>query len=583
LPDGQNALLYLCRIHTVFKILAMKRPSNFTIIAGVASLVLLIAVIAFSGLFAQSPLGSLRASTQPNPQAIVFVPQQAAAMATLLVNPDRLKGLQSSLASPDRHPASQNELNAFRDGLLGNGLSYQRDVQPWLGDEITLAVTSLDFDRDGSNGNQAGYLMALTTKDAVRSREFLQLFWQQRSVDQNLAFEQYQGTQIIYGKVQTDGPALSLASAVIGKRFVLFANSPKVLRDAINNVQAVELNLGSSADYQRAIAALPNKRMGLAYLNLPQLATLSGDTALAPDAAAQSLKQLAIGLTLDRQGLIAHTVGLGGGDAIVQLDQATAALRYLPQQSPVAFAGSNLAAVWPAFDQSIGTYRLGRSLVQAPIAQWAKDLPLNLNADSLHWVQGRYAFGRLPAKSDAKSATGAPNQTPTADWVFVVDKASNPNYADGLAELNTLAKTQGLVAGPVQVGAQTVSAWTQLAAADAPQKLEAKAIAVWADLPQDLLFASSIAAMEQALAAPKASLLKAPNFNRALNAVNRNNVGYVYADWAQVKSGLAQRFPIVRALEWVARPLFQDLKSVTLTNYGGEADLHRGAVLFQLR
>jgi len=51
--------------------------------------------------------------------------------------------------------------------LANTGLDYRRDIQPWLG-EITLAVTTIDIDRDAQNG-QPGYLMALAT-NAARSR-----------------------------------------------------------------------------------------------------------------------------------------------------------------------------------------------------------------------------------------------------------------------------------------------------------------------------------------------------------------------------------------------------------------------------
>ncbi len=558
----------------------MKRRSFFTILAAIAAVLLLAGITGFAWLFAQSPLGLLRGSPQPNPSAMIFIPQQAPVMGSLLVSPDRLEGLQLALVPPDQRPAQRAEFEALRDGLLGGGLSYGRDVQPWLGDEVTLAVTTLDIDRDSDNGKQPGYLLALVTRNTTRSREFLQLFWQQRSVSpQDLAFEQYQGTQMIYGQVkpaspvQTDATAvpLTLASAVVGDRFVLFANSPKVLRDAINNVQAVELNLGHDPDYQRAIAALPANRIALSYVNLPQLAALSGDLKSLDAVSAGAFEHLAIGLGIDRQGLIANTAVLGGTAESAKLAKPVAVLRYLPKGAPVAIAGTNLAEAWTALSQGLQDYRLAGNLLQQPIAAWGKQWQLDLAQDLFPWVTGNYALGLLP------------NSTP--DWLFVADKATNPDYVQGLAKLNAIAKQQNLTVAPVKLGEQLVSAWTRLATkADQSPNLDAKAVGAWVELGDAVVFSSSIEAMQQALAVPQSvrqSLDR--SLSQSIAPIEDRNNGYLYVDWPTVKPLLAQKAPIVRLLDLVAQPLSKNLKSVTLSGYGGGADVHRGAVFLRLR
>ncbi len=563
----------------------MKRRSFFTILAAVAAVLLLAGITGFAWLFAQSPLGLLRGSPQPNPQAMIFIPQQAPVMGSLMVRPDRLEGLQLALVPPDQRKAQRAEFEALRDGLLGGGLNYGRDVQPWLGDEVTLAVTTLDIDRDSGNGNQPGYLLALVTRNTTRSREFLQLFWQQRSVSpQDLAFEQYQGTQIIYGQVKSASPEaqaeaqaeasvvpLTLASAVVGDRFVLFANSPKVLRDAINNVQAVELNLGHDPDYRRAIAALPANRIALSYVNLPQLAALFGDRKSLDAVSAGAFEHLVIGLGIDRQGLIANTAVLGGTAESAQLAKPVAVLRYLPKTSPVTIAGTNLAAAWTGLSQGLQDYRLAGNLLQQPIAAWGKQWQLDLAQDLFPWVKGNYALGLLPDSPQ--------------DWLFVADKATNPDYVQGLAKLNAIAQQQNLTVAPVKLGEQTVSAWTRLATkADQSPNLDAKAVGAWVELGDAVVFASSIEAMQQALAVPQSvrqSLDR--SLSQSIAPIEDRNNGYLYVDWPTVKPLLAEKAPIVRLLDLVAQPLSKNLKSLTLSGYGGEADVHRGAVFLRLR
>ncbi len=553
----------------------MKRRSFFTVLAAAAAVLLVTGLVGFAWLFAQSPLGLLRGSPHPNPQAMIFIPKQAPVMASLLVNPDRLQGLRLALVPPDQRVRQRAEFEGLRDGLLGGDLRYARDVQPWLGDEVTLAVTTLDIDRDSANGSQPGYLLSLLTKNTTRSREFLQLFWQQRAlVPQDLVFEQYQGTQIIYGQVQqadAAAPALTLASAVVGNRFVLFANSPKVLRDAINNVQAVDLNLGNDSDYQRAIAALPANRVGLSYVNLPQLAALSGDSKALDSLTNGAYEHLAIGLGLDRQGLMANTAVVGGVAQAAQLAKPVAALRYLPPLTPVVLSGVNLAQTWTDLRQGLQDYRLATQLWQKPIAAWGEQLQLDLAQDLFPWVKGSYALGLLPNSAQ--------------DWIFVADKATNPDYVQGLDKLNAIAKQHNLTVAPVKLGTQTVSAWTQLATAkSAKPNLNAKAIGAWVELDQAVIFASSIGAMEQSLAVPQ-SVRKSldRSLSQSIAPIDDRNNGYLYVDWPTMKPRLVQKAPIVRLLDLVAQPLTQNLKSLTLSGYGGEGDVHRGVVFLRLR
>src|SRR4028119_1620357 len=123
------------------------RSFFYALAAGVVAL-LLIAAGGFFWLTSQSPLNLLRGEAVANPTAAIFVPKQAPLMASLLVNPDRLEAFRQLVARPLNRRRSRAELNQIEDTLLGNkGINYQRDIRPWLGDELTLAVTSLDFDR----------------------------------------------------------------------------------------------------------------------------------------------------------------------------------------------------------------------------------------------------------------------------------------------------------------------------------------------------------------------------------------------------------------------------------------------------
>lgn len=591
----------------------MKRRSFFSVIAIGAGALLLASIIGLTNLLASSPLNLLRGS--PTPTAAMFVSQQAAVMASMLVNPDRLEALGQVLTPLDQRRRQRAEFAEFRSGLLAaTGLDYAQDIKPWVGAEITLALPTLDVDREASNGGQRGYLLAMTTAKADRAREFLRLFWQRRALGQDLQIEPYKGTQIIYGTVSRSAPAadpklelkpdlksdlksslavsgiasppLTLASAVVGNQFVLFANSPKVLRDAINNAQAVDLNLSQQPQYQQAVAALPAQRLGLVYLNLPQISALGGRELGIDQLTPGSYAGLALGLNLNKQGLIADSALVPTGSAIgsaATLTSPAAALRYLPAALPIAAAGNQLPQLWNALQKGLQPYPIAAQLVQSPIQNWAAHWQLDLEKDIFNWAQGDYAIGLMPPGGQSARHPAAPGTS--ADWVLVANRTATESPA-AIARLDQRAQAQGLTVGTVPIGAEQVTAWTRLtptvgpAGAGKPADIAAAIAGLHTSLGSYEIFASSIGAMTAVVEnqanltqanLTQANLGKSAEFGAAIAPLRQPNSGYLYVDWPRAEPILSQRLPATRALKIALQPLFERLKSLTVTSYGSTA------------
>ncbi len=612
----------------------MKLRSFYSILASVVGGLLLVAVISFYWLLSQSPLNLMKAGQDVTPAAAMFVPKQAPAMVSLLANPGQLEAFRLVTARPGERRRVRAELAQLQQGLLGNtGLSYEQDIKPWLGKEITLAVTTLDVDRDATNGRQPGYLLAIATQDPERSREFLQLFWQKRAIaGTDLVFEQYKGVKLLYGSQAEQGRNLeprtrgkkgstlqsqlstlsyaspSLASAAVGDRFILFANHPKVLRDAINNVQAPDLSLRGASFYEQALETLTKPRIGLSFINLPGLAAwLAEETAVPGKDVAKSVttepetpptyQTMAISLELDRHGLVAETALSGSKKSSVtaSLTQPVGALQYLPAKSALAASGINLDQLWAGLSSDLKSYETASKLLNQPLTELQKRWKIDLPRDVFSWVKGEYAIGLVPSsltqaeEREKKKANASLSPSPSVDdWIFVAQRSDAGLAKQGIERLDAIAREQGLSVGPIKLGEQTVSAWTRLTTGagkkdSAPMALQAEVRGVHATVGKYEVFTSSIASMDWVLRGMGNSLLKDTQFQQAIAPLLQPNNGYLYIDWATSQPTLERQFPLLKLVELTGKPLFDHLQSLTLSSYGSQAGVQRGGMFLKLR
>ena len=603
----------------------MKLRSFFSFLSAVVLALLLLGAGGFYWLVARHPARVLSSAQITMPGAALFVPRQAPVMASLLLNPAQLEAFQLVATPSTERRRVREELDQLKQSLLANtGLTYKRDIEPWLGDEMTLAVTALDFDHDAANGQQPGYLAAIATDDPQQSREFLELFWQKRAITgSDLVFEQYKGVKIIAANppaidrdsvvatrkpkppsyrlqlqpakpLASPAPIPTLASAAVGDRFILFANHPKVLREAINNVQSPDLSLEQSKVFTKAIEALTQQRVGLAYIDIPKLTQLldrelpsSAQRTVADPVATEGkstlLQQtLVAGFALNQQGILAETALLSPDETAAlspALSQPVGALQYLPSDSSLSASGTDLDRLWSQLTKGVASYETVSQLINQPLQdlqdRWQLDLPNNI----FSWVKGEYALAMVPPDTIT-------NGTLRPDWIFAAQRPSADADQQAIAHLDDLAKQQGLNVGPLTIGDRTVSAWTRLTTAKAasqPLNLRAEVQGVHASVGNYELFTTSVAAMDSALKAADQSLLTVESFKHATTSLLKPNNGYFYVDWDASRPLLEQRFPAVKVLELAGKPFFNRLRSLTLSSYGAQPGVQRGGALVQLK
>jgi len=576
----------------------MKLRSFFSfLIAGVLALLGLSAG-GFYWLTTQTPLNLLAGGPTTTPAAAVFVSKQAPLLASMLVNPDRLEALRQVFATPEERSRSHAEFEQIKKSFLANtGLDYSRDIQPWIGDEITLAVTTPDFDGDSSNGKQTGFLLAVSSQKVDRSQKFLDSYWRQQSrADKTVQSEIYKGVKINYKQapisqkksaslspfnpLSLPNPTLprSFATAAIGgnlnsgnnQNFVLFANSPIVIRDAINNVESANLNLNNTPEYQKALQQLNQGRIALAFVNLPQSATEQNPQV--------SLNSLAVAVGVNRRGLLAQTALVTSREntASPTLSEPVQALQYIPSASPFAVASTDLRNFWADLSSAVSTNTEVSNLVDRTLADIQQVWGVNLPQDIFDWVQGEYALAVLPNSSNG------------ADWIFAAENSADSQKA--IDKLDEIARSKEYSIGSFTLRNQKITAWTQLTTSpnygkenNRKSAIETEAKGVRATVGKYQIFTTSVEAMDAALeAAATGSLVANQDFQTSIEPLPPSNDGYFYLDWPSSRRIWEKQIPLLRLIELSARPLFDHLRSLTVTSTGEITGIRKATIFMRL-
>ncbi len=572
----------------------MKSRTFYSAIALLSAILVTLGGIGFWWLTSQNPRSLLTRGGQPEPVAAQFVPQRAPLMLSLLARPDEIWQLRQLLTPANRRFAARKEWQSLKLTLEEwVGWNYDADVRPWLGREITLAVTTADQDRDASNGDQAGYLAVLGCRDAEKAREALHLLWQNRAIaGQKLIFDTVSGVPLIYdqatlpmetsglvgGKSSNLGLA-TLATAMVGDRYVLLANHPQVLREAIATFQAPDVSLAKTAAYREALRTLPPQRIGWLYTNGTPLMTWLGleatpEEPLPPVSPGRRAAAMFISFRAIPGGLVgdvALSPTAGQTFPATSTPQTTIApvLNLLPPDLLLATTGTQLGRLLQSLQENVGGYDLTRRSLAAFLT--ALSLPTNsLPPEMLTAAQGNYGLGVLSA--------------PESAWVLL----SEVNTARSFEAMDALAQQQGLTVSHIQLGNQDVTVWTRLSLARSlPSRtidLNTEVMGLHTYLNGYEVLSNSLAGLQAVLqqTAPSDTLqqvLAAP----PLSLLSADNGTTLYVNWPALVPRLTQHLPWLKLLIEGGQPLTHHLGPILIKSQDSRPSLQTGVIVLKLQ
>ncbi len=459
----------------------MKRKSFFVAVI----LVLVLSMGLVNQAWASNAIGGKR-----QPIAAQFLPKQSPLVFSVLVNPDRLTQVaKQGTKSSDRHNLEQ-ELKTLKQQLKQIwSIDYDQDLQAWLGEEVTVAVTTTDLDHELANGLQPGYLLALAVKAPNIPIKCLDAFWQKQAIaGADLKFEQYQGVSLV-SATNYDQDSVITGTA-IGK-FVIFANDLKVLRTAINNLQAPNLALSNNINYQESLQQLGNNRVALSYVNFNQLKqwVANSGSAIASLVNQLPLSRLTLGWGIENFGIKAETILAVDSrfepQATKTIDQNTS-LQYIPSGSSV-ITGRDLSQNLEIITNTVAPYPQLKLALTTLIAKISDRLN-HPELEKLQWLDGDYAIAFLPQISSDR-----PN------WLMVAENTNSELVSSSLKQLDQNASDTFTVA-EIIVNNYPIKVWTKLTSTNGV--VTGSVTAAHAEIGDRIFVANSVEAIVSALDAP---------------------------------------------------------------------------------
>ncbi|MGB7488430.1 MAG: DUF3352 domain-containing protein [Phormidesmis sp.] len=552
----------------------------------IGSVVFLLAGIAgFSYLRINSSLALLGGSDRPIAAASAFVPAESPFTVSLLIEPERLVALSQAVVHPDQRSQARSEIEQVQQHFQQiTGLSYERDIQPWLGQEITFACTEMDLDRDLENGQQPGYLSIFEIAPGryEQAQSFLQLFWQRQAIAGKLpAYQTVSGVKILASQ-DAQVASLTAASALVGRQFVMFANDERVLRSSIRAAQTAQ-NLAQSPAYRQRVAALPDQRVALAYLDARLLRAAKPLVPMPvvpiPDAA----QFIAVSLEAKRDGLMAiaqlpKPKPLSGGPKTqtnslgsrVESLWDSKLTNYLPADSELAVIGkdiSELSAAWAIAGLPDSLLPKFMRLQPSSAASFANSLSDPLYDPLYEDFNQGYALSRV-------------SYGPSPDWILAV-----PREAAQVAALDQAAMAAGYSVVPVTMDTEgEATAWTRFTAqggkrtaattTNSPRSnirsgLESELLGLHLQQGNIEIFASSLTAMDSALESQTSdsSLSASPQFVRVTSPLmTARSDAYVYLSWPKIAPIAGQLFPMLNQVQAVASPLTNHIDAIAASH-----------------
>ncbi len=326
------------------------------------------------------------------PTGISIIPQDALITVSVSTEPRKWQQLRE-FGTPQTQAILDNYLVELRDRFVtDNGYNYQRDIQPWVGKEVTLAVVP----PQSSPGAQAMMMVLPIAKPELAAQLLSKPLAEGKTKSRT-----YKGIQI--------EATPNYSATVIDNRFLVISDHPKATERAIDTFKGENSLLKMPSLREKFGEIVQENHFAQVYVNIPAAARLvnSNPQKLSPQLALQQNLGLATTINLEPEGVELKSVSWLKPDSdrvhLVQ-NNAGKMQQLLPSETLMMVSGGNLQQLWLDYLRSVKTNPLTPIPPENLRAGVKNTTGLDLDEDLLSWMDGEFSLAVIPAPTKADAS-----------------------------------------------------------------------------------------------------------------------------------------------------------------------------------
>jgi hypothetical protein len=414
--------------------LVLTLSSAVLLVAGGAAAYLLLA-------HEKSLLGSL-------PPGASIIPQDALFTVSLTTDGQQWGKLREYGSKELQTQLGQSLMTLSDRFIAGNGYNFQKDIQPWVGEEVTLAVLAPDASKpkskpvatNGKISQSQQMVMVLPIKNPVIGKNLLLQIqpppgkqWSDRTY-QNIAIKE----------AQMDGDEKFSATVIDGKYLVVTDNS-QAMEKSIDAYQR-KVSLANAPGFADNFGKIAQKQpFAEFYINVPFSSKIAS-AASNPQLPAQILSQLqnnqglAGTVSLETAGIRLKSVSWlnpNSSKTLVVENNAGKMQSLVPHDTLAMVSGGNLKRLWTDYAIASQDNPLSPVAPEQLRGGLKSLLNLDLDRDLLSWMGGEFSVSLIPTVSKP----GEKDNFRTA-LLFLVQTSSRIQAEASLKQLDEVMRSQ---------------------------------------------------------------------------------------------------------------------------------------------
>jgi len=378
-----------------------------------------------------------------------IIPQDALFAVSVTTDTKQWLKLQEFGTKETQTLVNQNLLQ-LRDRFLTNhGYNFEKDIQPWVGNEVTLAILTPDFNKSAAKpvsanaeagSSQQSMVMVLPIENPEKAKSILT---QPKSSNSGKWSEyNYQGITIKQSEGQRGG---DFSTALIDNRFLVITDSSKVAEKTINAYKSKTTlaTIGGFADNFSKIASY--QPLAQFYLNVPNAAKIA---AVAPNrplpaqvlAQLQNNQGLAGTITLESEGIRIKGVSWLNprSQRVLAVENSAGSMQNrVPVETIMMLSGGNLQRLWSDYvltSQGNPLAPIAPEQLRSGVKSFTN---LDLEQDLLKWMNGEFAISLIPETPKPNS----PDNFRTA-LVLMIQTKERQKAEASIKQLDEMMKNQ---------------------------------------------------------------------------------------------------------------------------------------------